>query len=180
MSTTENAGTPTTTPHDDGLVIRLADPAEYAAIGELCFAAYRHDYTISDAYRAQLLDTAGRTDEYDVWVAVDADGTLVGTVSILRDGYDLGGALHEGELYFRLLAVSPDARRRGIGARLTEFTLDEARRRGYRVVALNSGEHMTGAHALYTSLGFVADPERDFHIQDDGQAITIHLFTRAV
>ncbi|GAA0435571.1 GNAT family N-acetyltransferase [Leifsonia naganoensis] len=177
MSATETA--PTTTP-DDGLVIRLADPAEYAAIGELSYAAYRNDYTISDGYRAQLLDTAGRTDEYEIWVAADADGTLVGTVSILRDGYHLGGALRDGELYFRLLAVSPDARRRGIGARLTAFTLDEARRRGYRAVALNSGEHMTGAHALYTSLGFAADPERDIHIHDDGQAITVHLFTRAV
>lgn len=177
MSATETA--PTTAP-DDGLVIRLADPTEYAAIGELSYAAYRNDYTISDGYRAQLLDTAGRTNEYEIWVAVDADGTLVGTVSILRDGYDLGGALRDGELYFRLLAVSPGARRRGIGARLTAFTLDEARRRGYRFVALNSGEHMTGAHALYTSLGFVADPERDIHIHDDGQAITVHLFTRAV
>lgn len=177
MSATETA--PTTAP-DDGLVIRLADPAEYAAIGELSYAAYRNDYMISDGYRAQLLDTAGRTDEYEIWVAADADGTLVGTVSILRDGNDLGGALRDGELYFRLLAVSPDARRRGIGARLTAFTLDEARRRGYRAVALNSGEHMTGAHALYTSLGFVADPERDIHIHDDGQEITVHLFTRAV
>jgi ribosomal protein S18 acetylase RimI-like enzyme len=179
MSTTETAGTPTTAPDDD-LVIRLADPAEYAAIGELSFAAYQHDYTISDGYRAQLLDTAARTDEYEVWVAADADGTLVGTVSILRDGFELGGALRDGELYFRLLAVSPGARRRGIGARLTAFTLDEARRRGYSVVALNSGEHMTGAHALYRKLGFVADPERDIHVQDAGQPITIHLFTRAV
>lgn len=179
MSTTETAGTPQTAA-DGGLVIRLADPSEYDAVGELSYDAYRHDYSISDAYRAQLVDTAGRTDEYEVWVAVDADGTMVGTVSILRDGFDLGGALREGELYFRLLAVSPRARRRGIGARLTEFTLDEARRRGYRVVALNSGEHMVGAHALYRSLGFVADPERDFHIQDDGRSITVHLFTRAV
>ncbi|WP_025158954.1 GNAT family N-acetyltransferase [Leifsonia aquatica] len=179
MSTTETTGSPTTAP-DDGLVIRLADPTEYAAIGELSFAAYQHDYTISDGYRAQLLDTAGRTDEYEVWVAADSDGTLVGTVSILRAGFDLGGALREGELYFRLLAVSPDARRRGIGARLTAFTLDEARSRGYGVVALNSGEHMTGAHALYRSLGFVADPERDIHIHDGDQPITVHLFTRAV
>jgi len=179
MSTTETAGTPQTAP-DDGIVIRLADPSEYDAVGELSYDAYRHDYSISDGYRAQLLDTAGRTREYEVWVAVDADGTLVGTVSILRDGFDLGGALREGELYFRLLAVSPRARRRGIGARLTEFTVDEARRRGYGVVALNSGEHMVGAHALYRGLGFVADPERDMHIRDGGQAITVHLFTRAV
>ncbi|UAJ79074.1 GNAT family N-acetyltransferase [Leifsonia sp. ZF2019] len=179
MSTTETPPTSPTTA-GDGLVIRLAEPDEYEAVGALSYAAYRNDYTISDGYRAQLVDTAGRTDEYEVWVAAEADGTLLGTVSILRAGFDLGGALREGELYFRLLAVSPDARRRGIGARLTTFTLDEARRRGYRVVALNSGEHMTGAHALYRGLGFVADPDRDIRIHDDDHEIVVHLFTREV
>jgi hypothetical protein len=33
------------------VLIRLATPGEYPAVGDLCEAAYSHDYEISDRYR---------------------------------------------------------------------------------------------------------------------------------
>lgn len=53
------------------VLIRLAAPGEYEAIGELSEAAYSHDYDISDRYRESLRDVAARPAEHEVWVAVD-------------------------------------------------------------------------------------------------------------
>lgn len=51
-----------------GILIRLADQAEYEAVGELSDAAYSHDYVISDWYRASLREVAARAAEHEVWV----------------------------------------------------------------------------------------------------------------
>jgi hypothetical protein len=45
------------------VLIRLAAPGEYEAIGELGGAAYSHDYDISDGYRRSLGDVAARRSE---------------------------------------------------------------------------------------------------------------------
>jgi ribosomal protein S18 acetylase RimI-like enzyme len=66
-----------------------------------------------------------------------------------------------GELDWRLLAVAPEARGRGLGRLLTEFMVMLAVERGLRRVVMNSGTDMLAAHALYESMGFVRLPERE-------------------
>lgn len=62
------------------VLVRLASPDEYEAVGELREAAYVHDYEISDHYRETLRDAAPRGG-HEVWVAVDRHtGRLFGTV----------------------------------------------------------------------------------------------------
>lgn len=53
------------------------------------------------------------------------------------------------------LYVAPAARGSGLGRRMVERLLAEARSVGYTRVLLDSTVHMTGAHALYRALGFV-------------------------
>ena len=162
------------------LTLRIARADEYPAIGELSYAAYARDYEIGEDYAHTLRHPELRTDDYDIWVAEDpATGELLGTTSILR-GLEARGRALADELYFRLLAVAPTARRRGIGARLTTLALDLARERGLRAVSLNSGQNMTGAHALYRSLGFERIPERDVVIGEGEHAHTVYTFARAV
>lgn len=60
----------------------------------------------------------------------------------------------DGELDFRLLAVAPAARRRGIGRMLVEHVIALAAERGASRVVMNSGPQMTGAHQLYYAMGF--------------------------
>jgi ribosomal protein S18 acetylase RimI-like enzyme len=144
------------------VLIRSAAPGEYEAIGELSVAAYSHDYDISDAYRQSLRDVATRAAEHEVWVAVDRRaGQLLGTAVTPKPGGHVSELGRLGELDFRLLAVAPSARRRGIGRLLVEhiFAL-AAERRATRVV-MNSGPHMTGAHQLYYSMGFTRLTERE-------------------
>jgi GNAT superfamily N-acetyltransferase len=147
------------------VVIRLADPSEYEAIGALREAAYGHDYDITDHYRATLRDVAapaaGRA-RREVWVAVDRHtGQLLGTVTVPEPGGHISELGRDGELDFRLLAVAPAARRRGIGRLLVEHVIALAAERGDQRVVMNSGPQMTGAHQLYYAMGFTRLTERE-------------------
>jgi len=144
------------------VLIRLADPGEYETIGELSEAAYSHDFAISDHYRESLRDVAARAVEHEVWVAVDRHtGQLLGTVVTPRPGGHISELGQDGELDFRMLAVAPAARRRGIGRLLVEHVIALAAERGATRVVMNSGPQMTGAHQLYYSMGFTRRPERE-------------------
>ena len=144
------------------VLIRLAGPGEYEAIGELSVAAYSHDYDISDQYRQRLRDVTTRAAEHQVWVAVDrTTGQLLGTAVTPRPGGHVSELGRDGELDFRLLAVAPSARRRGIGRTLVEHIITLAAERGAVRVVMNSGPDMIGAHQLYYSMGFTRLTERE-------------------
>jgi ribosomal protein S18 acetylase RimI-like enzyme len=144
------------------ILIRLAAPDEHEEIGELGVAAYSRDYDISDQYRQSLRDVAARAAQHEVWVAVDRDtGQLLGSVVTPKPGGHVSELGQDGELDFRLLAVSPAARRRGIGRLLVEHIIALAAERGATRVVMNSGPHMIGAHRLYYSMGFTRLPERE-------------------
>lgn len=181
----------TTTTHHDAaeraagvvptLRIRQLRDDEHDAVGRLTHDAYAQDYELSDEYATDLLRTADRLSDYDVWVAEDTtSGALIGTISTLIDGRDPSGSVGADELYFRLLAVSVHARRRGVGAALTEFAAELARQRGKARIVLNSGENMLGAHALYTALGFLRAPARERFIDDDGVPRRLFTFVRDI
>ena len=54
------------------------------------------------------------------------------------------------------LAVSPQAQGQGIGKSLLQG-LEEAKRRGYGFIRLNSADHRLGAHAFYEKIGYTCD-----------------------
>jgi GNAT superfamily N-acetyltransferase len=149
------------------VLIRLAAPGEYDAIAELNVAAYSHDYEISDSYRQSLRNVAARAAEHEFWVAVDRPtGQLLGSVLAPRPGGHVSELGRDGELDFRLLAVAPSARRRGIGRLLVEHLIALAAERGATRVVMNSGPQMTGAHQLYYAMGFTRLTERETRTVD--------------
>lgn len=140
---------------------RLADPREFEAIDQHIDTAYTHDYGPSD-HRDEMRFARVRAERFDVWVARDAEGQLVGSVTTRRKG---GPSLHEDvaddELDLRLLGVSPAARRRGVAAALMRRVIEHASESGFRAVFLKTAPNMGGAHRLYEALGFVRTEHRD-------------------
>jgi ribosomal protein S18 acetylase RimI-like enzyme len=144
--------------------IRPPRPEEYAAAGEVTVQAYDVDGHLAGdvGYDAELRDVARRAERAEVLVAVDAAGEVLGTVTVVRPGSEYAEISRPGELEFRMLAVAPSARGRGIGEALTRAVLDRARALGLRKVVLSSLDTMYSAHRLYERLGFVRLAERDW------------------
>ena len=55
------------------------------------------------------------------------------------------------------LAVLPQAQGQGIGKSLLQGLEEEAKRRGYEFIRLNSADHRLGAHAFYEKVGYTCD-----------------------
>jgi ribosomal protein S18 acetylase RimI-like enzyme len=143
--------------------VRRAIDAELAAVGRLTAEVYVGDGFMpsTDAYVVELEDAARRATEAELWVAVDED-QLLGSVTFCPVGstYREIGLDDEGE--FRMLAVAPSARGRGVGQALVQHCLDRSRELGYAGVRMSTMDKMTAAHRVYERLGFVRDPERDW------------------
>ena len=125
-------------------------------------AAYTVNRDVGD-YAEVLRDVDDRVKCAQVLVAVDSsDGTVLGSVTNVPDGGRYGEIAREREAEFRMLAVDPAAQGRGVGTALVEACVADARRRGRERLVLSSGTWMTAAHRIYTRLGFVRDPSRDW------------------
>jgi GNAT superfamily N-acetyltransferase len=149
-------------------VVRVAEPAEYAAAGNMTADGYHADDLLRRThglidfdYEAQLTDASRRAREAELLVAVD-DSQVLGTVtwcphsSLWREL-----ATRPNQAEFRMLSVAAAGRRRGVGRALVNACLDRARAQGMREVLISSLPPMAAAHALYRELGFVRAPELD-------------------
>lgn len=89
----------------------------------------------------QILDAGGA-----IFIAL-MDGEPVGTTAIVRT--------ETGTFELAKMAVSPKARGHGVGRRLGEAAIAEARRRRAKEIYLESNRKLEAAIALYRKLGFV-------------------------
>ena len=160
------------------IVIRPVRPEEYAETGRVTVEAYTASYgELHESYLASLADVEGRLAAGEVWVAVDEDGTILGSVWIAPEGRPLSPVAEPGETDFRQLAVTPAARGRGVGEALTRHVIAIAAERGSHRVIMNSGPEMRGAHALYAKIGFRRLPEREKTIEvEPGRWIELLTF----
>jgi|SRR6478736_5299322 len=138
------------------MVIRPAQPSEFAAIGDLCVAAYASFVHGDKGYVNELRDVARRAVAAEVLVTDD----LSGTVTFVPNGGPLAEISTPEETEFRMLAVDPAARGRGVGTALMRHIVD--RSRGRDGIVCSSLAEMTSAHRIYERLGFSRAPERDW------------------
>jgi ribosomal protein S18 acetylase RimI-like enzyme len=153
---------PPDAPSTGSLSVGPAGPADFPAIADLTVTVYLTEQLASEQYAGQLADVAGRAARSDLLVARDDDGRVVGSVALVLDG-DFGEITRsDDEAAFRMLAVSPAVRGRGVGELLVRTCLDRARAAGKRRMVLSTDPRMTAAHRLYERLGFTRLPERDW------------------
>ncbi|GEK22745.1 GNAT family N-acetyltransferase [Cellulomonas xylanilytica] len=163
-----------------GAVVRVAAGAQVADAGALTAEAYLADRLVDadEAYAEELRDAERRAREATLLVALvppgegdgandrDDDPVVVGTVTLAPYGTSYAEVAEPGELEIRMLAVAPEARRRGIAELLMAAALREAVASGATRVVLSTLDSMEAAQRLYRRLGFVAVPERDWgHVE---------------
>ncbi|MGH2703089.1 MAG: GNAT family N-acetyltransferase [Actinomycetota bacterium] len=155
---------------------RADDSDAVAAVLKAAYAEYvpSPDALLSDeeragwaGYQADIIDVRSRLANSELIIA-EGDGRLLGAVTF----YAPNAGLHyptdvEHQDFppdwaaFRLLGVHPDARRRGIGGKLTEECLRRAAQRGAPTVGLHTLSMMEAASRMYTRMGWVRAPQWD-------------------
>ena len=158
--------------------VRPIDSGQYGRLAELTVAAYRAlpGPPPSAEYEAVLRDVAARDRDATVLVAVDDDSVVLGGVTYVAEP-DNPYAEFEGDdqAGFRMLAVSPEAQGRGVGAALIEACIDLARRDGKRQLTLYTTRSMPAAHRLYDRFGFRRAPEFDMIVEERLQLLSYVL-----
>ena len=125
-----------------------ADPlgsSREGAPGDGGLQPYRDAFHAIDADPAQLLVVAANGQD------------VVGTMQLSF----IPGLAHRGALRAQIEAVRvhEDYRGQGLGARMFEWAIAEARGRGCALVQLTTDKTRTDAHRFYDRLGFVASHE---------------------
>jgi ribosomal protein S18 acetylase RimI-like enzyme len=133
------------------IALRLpSSAADLETVREL-FREYQHAVGTDLCFQGFAAEVASLPGDYappggQLWLAEEATAAL-GCVALRR----LEGERAE----MKRLYVRPAARGLGLGRRLAETLLAEARRLGYRRVCLDTLPSMGTAQALYEELGFV-------------------------
>lgn len=140
----------------DNLVIRKARQEDLPALIAL-FAAdgvgghgdTTDESAFEDYLRAFHIIDASQNEQL---FAAELDGEVVGTFQVLFNRTLTGrGSL---SMIIEAVQTRADMRGRGIGARMIEHALEEAKRHGCRLVQLTSNAARTDAHRFYERLGF--------------------------
>ncbi len=139
------------------LIVEHFTPADQSAARTLILAGLEERWGVLDpALNPDLTDIAASYATGAFLVARLA-GQLVGTGALLPEGEGTGRIVR--------MSVARSHRRCGIGARILQALLDEARTRGYRTIVLETTETWDDAIAFYMRHGFriVARRDGDVH-----------------
>jgi ribosomal protein S18 acetylase RimI-like enzyme len=136
--------------------IRMASEMDLDALMRLAPAFRDHlgQSTPSDADFRQSMAILLKDVGTEFFLACDALGVALGYAQS-RYRYSAWTSALEAEV--EDVFVVPEARRRGVGLRLMEFTIARAIERGCRSIGLNTNERNEGALALYRRLGFASE-----------------------
>jgi GNAT superfamily N-acetyltransferase len=157
------------------VAVRSVRAHEHVRLGEITVAAYRSlpgwldhpdERVVADnmGYEAELADVPTRvTGGCDVLVAVRSatEDVLGGVTFVPSADNPYNETPKAAPVAIRHLAIDPAAQRQGIGRMLVDACIARARHIGAPAIAMHTLTIMTGAMAMYESMGFVRAPEHD-------------------
>lgn len=151
--------------------VMVAAYEEYMPTAEVPVSQTYRD--VFDAYRRDIADVYSRVDTADLVVAEER-GKILAAVTFYRPNVAAeypGGDDHETWptewAAFRLLAVDPAQRGRGLGKALTAECIARARELGAPAIGLHTTRLMTVAREMYERMGWVRAPRYDFNPMPD-------------
>lgn len=153
--------------------IRNATPEEFEEIGKLMVNVYSQleGFPKPDeqpAYYKMLANIGELTNKpgTELLIAVSREGRITGGVVYFNDmqHYGSGGTAtkEKNAAGFRLLAVDPVARGKGIGKLLTNECIRKAKDKNLSQVIIHSTKAMQTAWKMYESMGFKRSEDLDF------------------
>lgn len=156
------------------MIIRDAREDEHSYIKELRLEAYtEHANKIPEDHwnvlKEQVLSDADLQESVLRFVA-EINGKIVGSVAVFPPKTDAYGGL-VGELdnpEIRMLAVSSEARGKGVASALIKECIQRVKKQGFGYIGLHTADFMESAIKLYERLGFERLPQFDFEPSNDG------------
>src|SRR5258705_3772062 len=154
-------------------IVRNARPDEFEEIGRLMVRVYSQLEGFPKEFEQpgyyKMLSNIGELTnkpETELLVAVSSDDKIVGGVIYFNDmkNYGSGGTAtkEQNAAGFRLLAVDPLARGKGIGKLLTNECIRKAKEKKLSQVIIHTTKAMQTAWKMYETLGFKRSEDLDF------------------
>ncbi|PKV51649.1 acetyltransferase (GNAT) family protein [Aquimarina sp. MAR_2010_214] len=154
-------------------IIKEATPKEFAKIGELMVTVYSQlegfpSKQEQPDYYKMLANIGGLTEnpKTKLLVAVSSNGKIGGAVVYFGDMkyYGSGGTATKEKHAsgFRLLAVDPTTRGKGLGKRLTNTCIQVAKDEKQSQMIIHSTKAMQIAWKMYENMGFKRSEDLDF------------------
>jgi GNAT superfamily N-acetyltransferase len=156
------------------MIIRNAAEDEIAYIREQRINSYlEHAQKIPgghwEALKQAILSDADKQKDVERIIA-EIDGKIVGSVALFpakTDAYE--GYVEELDYpEIRMLAVTPEARGKGVAKALVSECILRTKVKGYPSIGLHTADFMKDAMRLYERFGFERLPQFDFEPANDG------------
>ena len=122
-----------------------------------------------DALKKAISSDADEQRDVELLVA-ELDGEVVGSVALFPAKSDAYKGLVDMLDYpeIRMLAVTPQARHKGVAEALIKECIRRTKENGSQYIGLHTADFMKTAMRLYERMGFVRLPQFDFQPADDG------------
>ena len=129
---------------------------------ELLYYEKEHGaYTVWELGVYPTRSSAKKSLEEDGLYVLEEDGQIAASVTVNQTQPPEYETVHWGcdakpeeVMVIHLLCVRPSKAHQGMGRRMVEFIIEEARKRGCKAVRLDTGAQNIPAKSLYTKIGF--------------------------
>lgn len=141
------------------MCIQIGTVTEYPAIEEVLLKAYRPVFDRMAQQDAQSFASVinGAVHKYGksgIWYINNSDGQVTGCVAYFAPGAVEHSLFTGSSAHVQLLGVSPSQCRDGVGKRLMQHCITQAKIAHAAQFSLQASELMPEARALYISMGF--------------------------